>query len=67
VIIFLFDEDEYRYEYYLYKENFIVESDLLEELLGKGLKYTMVKMLTGINPASGLKEGLSYGFIKEMF
>jgi hypothetical protein len=29
----------------------LVESNLLEELLGKGLKYTMVKMLTGINPA----------------
>jgi hypothetical protein len=27
----------------IYKENFIVESNLLEELLGKGLKYTMVK------------------------
>jgi hypothetical protein len=52
-LLFIYDspEDEYRYEYYLYKENFIVESNLLEEVLGKGLKYTMVKMLTGINPA----------------
>jgi hypothetical protein len=24
---FFFCEDEYRYEYYLYKENFIVESE----------------------------------------
>jgi hypothetical protein len=51
LLLFMISEDEYRYEYYLYKENFIVESNLLEELLGKGLKYTMVKMLTGINPA----------------
>jgi hypothetical protein len=50
LLLFMIAEDEYRYEYYLYKENFIVESNLLEELL-KGLKYTMVKMLTGINPA----------------
>jgi hypothetical protein len=52
-LLFIYDnpKEEYRYEYYLYKENFIVESNLLEELLGKGLKYTMVKMLTGINPA----------------
>jgi hypothetical protein len=37
LLLFMISEDEYRYEYYLYKENFIVESNLLEELLGKGL------------------------------
>jgi hypothetical protein len=44
LLFMIVPEDEYRYEYYLYKENFIVESNLLEELLGKGLKYTMVEM-----------------------
>jgi hypothetical protein len=52
-LIFIYNnpKDEYRYEYYLYKEGFIVESDLLEAVLGKGLKYRMVKMLTKLDPA----------------
>jgi hypothetical protein len=36
-LLFYYDvqEDEYRYEYYLYKENFIVESNLLEDYLAR--------------------------------
>jgi hypothetical protein len=52
-LIFIYDspEDEYRYEYYLYKEEFIVETDLMKVVLGKGLKYKLAKILTGLDPA----------------
>ncbi|MFD1552946.1 hypothetical protein DNU06_15920 [Putridiphycobacter roseus] len=52
-LIFIYDnpEDEYRYEYYLFKEKTIVEADLLEAAVGKGLKYGMAKLFTDIEPA----------------
>ncbi len=52
-LIFIYDDpqDDYRYEYYLFRENTIVETDLIAASLGNGLKYRLAKMLTSIEPA----------------
>jgi hypothetical protein len=52
-LIFIYDDpqDDYRYEYYLFRENTIVEADMIAASLGNGLKYRLAKMLTSIEPA----------------
>lgn len=52
-LIFAYEDPQsgYRYEYSLFRENSIVEADLMSASLGTGFKYRLAKMLTSKDPA----------------
>lgn len=52
VFVYQNPQDEYRYEYYLFREKTILETDMLAVAVGgKGFMYGLVRLLTGFDGA----------------